>query len=70
VDVLNLFSRIKFIDNVVYKVQKLKNQIPRGHFFLLSKVDHFPVDSPANRPPLVLLNQHPPVKPEPEILLD
>src|SRR6266446_7532796 len=70
VDVFHFLTRPQRIENVVNKVEQLKNQISHRHFLLLAKIDHLTVESPTHRAPLVFLNQHAPVKPKAEILLN
>ena len=58
------------IDHVVDKLQQLQHEIAHRHFLLFTEVDHFAVQAIAHRPPLVLLNQHTAIKPEPKVLVD
>src|SRR5206468_2406149 len=64
VNVLDLFAAAQLVNNVIDEIEQFQDQVTYRHFLLLAEINQFSVESPANGPPLVLLNQSAPIEPE------
>src|SRR6185503_20002768 len=67
-NVFDLFAASQLVQNIVYEIEQLEDQIPNRHLFLFAEVDQLPIEAPPHRPPLVLLNKGAAVEPEPKVL--
>src|SRR5437660_5733750 len=56
-DIVNIITSTQVIKHIIYHVQKLMERIPHTETTLLSKVDHFSIQTPAHSPPLILFKK-------------
>src|SRR5207237_9724454 len=66
-DVVDLAPAVELVDDVVDELEQLQRQVAHRNLLPSAEVDQLPVETPARRPPFVLLEEAPVIEAEAEI---